>query len=112
MCMGEIPDYVIVSTTTDNESDADRIALGAVENGLAACVQRTLIRSTYRWKGEIKRSDEFLLTAKTRSDLSHQLCAFIKGAHTYDVPEIVVTPILSGDHEYLHWIESETSSKK
>jgi periplasmic divalent cation tolerance protein len=35
--------------------------------------------------------------------------AHIKANHSYDVPEVVVTPIETGDPDYLGWITAETS---
>jgi len=100
--------FVMVSTTVDNEALARELADAIVASRLAACVQYTSVFSTYRWQGAVERADEYLLLAKTRASLADQLSAFIKEHHSYEVPEIIVTPIIGGFKAYLDWISSET----
>ena len=102
------PKYVVVSTAIDSEQAARDIAARIVEERLAACVQCSAVHSTYRWKGKQEASDEYLLRAKTRSELTDDLMAFIKSLHSYDLPEIIVTPIITGSNEYLEWVRAET----
>jgi periplasmic divalent cation tolerance protein len=30
----------------------------------------------------------------------------VKGTHSYDVPEIIALPIISGSEDYLKWLDS------
>lgn len=106
--MNESERYVTVNTTIDSEQGAARIARQAVEARLAACAQVLPIRSTYRWKGEVEQADEFLVLMKTKRELAGELSSLVRGLHTYEVPELVVTPILGGDSDYLEWIDTET----
>lgn len=106
--MTNTADFVMVSTTVDGEKAAAELAGKIVENRLAACVHRAVIKSTYRWKGAIESADEYLLLAKTRASLADELVAFIKKSHSYEVPEIVLTPIVGGFADYLAWIREET----
>lgn len=110
MCdgMGHESDYVVVSTTVSDEVKADKLARKIVEARLAACVQRTVVKSTYRWKGKVEQADEVLLAAKTRTELSRSLMHFIQDNHSYEVPEVIITPIIAGAGAYLQWIDSET----
>jgi len=102
--------YVAVSTTVDSEIKAQELARGIVEHRLAACVQFFPVRSMYRWKGVMDSSAEFLLVAKTRRVLTARLMDFVRKHHTYEVPEIIVTPIAGGLKGYLAWMTSETRS--
>ena len=106
--MGCQPDFVMVKTTVGDAEDATTLARQIIEKRLAACVQNAPIRSTYRWDGTIESSEEILLTAKTRGDLATALMDFIRECHTYDVPELIVLPILDGDQRYLEWLSCET----
>jgi periplasmic divalent cation tolerance protein len=101
---------VVVRTTVDNEAAARETARRIVDKRLAACVQFTPIESIYHWKGAVETAAEYLLLAKTRAALASALSAFIREHHSYETPEIVVTPILDGDDDYLEWIRSETAS--
>jgi periplasmic divalent cation tolerance protein len=102
-------DYVVVTTTVESDEDAGKLAQGVVKERLAACVQKTPIQSTYWWKGSVESSSEQLLLMKTRASLSGKLTEFIKQNHSYEVPEIVVLPLMGGHPDYLHWIEAETT---
>jgi periplasmic divalent cation tolerance protein len=99
---------VVVSTTVDSEGEAGRLSGLIVAEKLAACVQYMTIHSTYRWKGRVVMNEECLLLSKTQASLAEQLVAFIKKNHSYEVPEITVTPIIGGYDGYLKWIASET----
>jgi periplasmic divalent cation tolerance protein len=34
----------------------------------------------------------------------------VRAAHSYDVPEVIATPIIGGNLDYLAWLEAETST--
>ncbi len=106
--MTQSGDFVVVSTTVDSESKARELAGRLVRERLAACVHRMPIRSTYRWKGEIEEAEEHVLAAKTKASLAGEIIDFIKGAHDYEVPEIIVTPVVDGLRSYLDWVGEET----
>jgi periplasmic divalent cation tolerance protein len=108
--MGNNYAFVSVSTTVDSEGEAGRLSGLVINEKLAACVQYTTIHSSYRWKGKVVMNEECLLLMKTRADLADELVAFIKKNHSYEVPEIIVTPIVGGYEGYLKWIVSETRS--
>jgi periplasmic divalent cation tolerance protein len=106
--MEQNPEFVIVSTTVDSEAKAEELAASLVERRLAACVHLVPIRSAYRWKGNIESASEYLLNAKTRSALIQEALSYIRQVHTYEVPEIIVTPIVAGYAGYLNWLRQET----
>jgi periplasmic divalent cation tolerance protein len=108
MCDSAMADYVVVSTTVDSEVAGKELAEKIVNSRLAACVQRMPISSTYWWKGAVESAEEQLLLCKTATAVSHKLMTFIQQEHSYEVPEIIVTPIVDGGHDYLHWISHET----
>ena len=101
--MNEIK-YVIVSTTVDTEGVADELSRKVIDVRLAACVQRTSVRSTYWWKDTVENADEVLLSFKTKVSLVGRLTSFIKENHSYDLPEVIVTPIMGGNDDYLNWL--------
>jgi periplasmic divalent cation tolerance protein len=103
-------EFVVVRTTVDSEDTAQELARSLVEERLAACVHCTKIESTYRWKGTVESEQEYALTAKTRASLVGEVIDFIKNCHSYEVPEILVTPIIAGFKGYLDWVKEETRS--
>ena len=101
-------DYCIVSTTTDTIENADIISKTLLEKKLIACAQRTTTQSSYRWQGKIIESDEILLQMKTKKSLFEHIKNEVKVLHTYEVPEIIMIPLLDANTFYLEWIEKET----
>lgn len=97
-------DYSIVLTTVGLENDAEVLAEKLLKAKLAACIQIQKINSFYTWNGNIERSDEYLLSIKTRTDLFENISEFIKQNHSYEVPEIVQIPTTNGSNEYLDWL--------
>jgi periplasmic divalent cation tolerance protein len=99
-----------VSTTTDSEAAAGKLAEALVEERLAACVQIIgPLRSVYRWEGAVTRATEWLCVAKTGEAGLAALLARIRALHSYQLPEIVATPISAGDPGYLDWLRRESS---
>jgi periplasmic divalent cation tolerance protein len=97
---------IFVLTTVETEQQAEVFAQKILEEKLAACVQIQKIQSRYWWNEKIERADEYLLSIKTRADLSSELSDFIKQNHFYEIPEIVQIPIAGGSEEYLNWMRS------
>ena len=110
--MTVVTDCVVVQTTMANANEATALARDAVERRLAACVQWMPIRSTYRWKGAIESAEEVLLAAKTTAAAAPALFTFIRERHSYELPEIVMTPIAGGLDDYLEWIRSNVDGPK
>jgi len=106
--MEETP-FVIVTTTVGSREEADRIAGLIVGKKLAACVQCSPVRSTYRWKGALETAEEHSLSSKTTRWFSAGLVDLIRKEHRYELPEIIVTPVTGGSPDYLRWIEEETA---
>jgi periplasmic divalent cation tolerance protein len=102
-------EFVTVTTTTDTAEEAQRLSASAVEARLAACGQVSApIASTYWWEGKIETASEYLIEFKTRADIADRLTDHLKANHSYDTPEVVITPIMGGNPAYLAWIETET----
>lgn len=99
----------VVTTTVDSPEAAESLAKGIVEARLGACVQIVPIRSVYRWEGEVRVDAEWQCVVKTSAIRVDELVAHIKAQHSYDVPEVVVTPVTGGNDDYLAWVSEETS---
>jgi periplasmic divalent cation tolerance protein len=102
--------YVQMMTTTDQEAEATSLAELLLNERLAACVQQVgPITSRYWWQGRLEQASEWLLIVKTREELVDHVVERLRDAHSYDVPEITVTPITGGNPAYLEWIRQETT---
>ncbi|GAA0907761.1 divalent-cation tolerance protein CutA [Streptomyces thermoalcalitolerans] len=103
-------DHLTVLTTTDSEDKARALAVGAIEARVAACAQiSSPVTSVYWWDGAVQTDQEWTILFKTTAARYEALEAYIKGAHTYDTPEIIATPITHGSKEYLAWVSKETT---
>ncbi|MCC3771065.1 divalent-cation tolerance protein CutA [Streptomyces sp. UNOC14_S4] len=106
-----LPEYAVVTTTTDTEKKARALATELVGERLAACAQVYPISSVYRWEGKVEQGEEWRLDLKTRADLVEPLSARITALHGYDTPEIIAVPVTAGGEAYLKWVAEETQSK-
>lgn len=101
---------VVVYTTIDNIEDARRIGHTLVEEQLVACVNIIpKIESIYRWKGKIENDNECILILKTVDDNVKNTIHRIRELHSYELPDIIVLPIIGGLKEYLDYITNETA---
>lgn len=104
-------EFVIVMITAPSLDSARMLSAALVENRLAACVNSIgPIHSTYRWKGAVEESEEFLLLCKTRRALlEEKIIPLVRELHQYEIPEIVALPITAGLPDYLLWISESTA---
>ncbi len=98
-------DYCVVTTTTPNQSEAEELAKKILSQKLAACIQIQKIQSFYTWKGEVQSCIEHLLVIKSKCKKYTKLQSFILNNHSYETPEIIKLPIISGSANYLKWID-------
>ncbi|WP_265445234.1 divalent cation tolerance protein CutA [Flexivirga meconopsidis] len=102
-----IQEMLEVRIAAGSADEAAVIADALVAERLAACVQVIpAIRSSYLWQGAVESADEVLLTAKTTAGRFDQLAARVRELHSYDVPEIVGTPITHADESYAEWLRA------
>jgi len=103
-----VSESLVVLITAGSQPEADRVAAALVEEQLAACVNIVPgITSVYRWAGEVKRDQEWLLIVKTRRDVLDSVVHRVQAVHSYDVPEIIALPLVGGSESYLQWLQSE-----
>jgi periplasmic divalent cation tolerance protein len=62
----------------------------------------------YWWDGGLERTEEWLVLLKLPADRYDELATFITERHSYDEPEIVALPIVTGSSAYLNWMWEET----
>ncbi len=98
-----------IRTSVSSLEEAENLAQKLVENRLAACVQYFPIKSIYRWKDNIEKSEEHALIIKTSSSRRDIIVETLQKIHTYELPEIAVLEKDFVTEEYSFWIEFETS---
>ena len=99
-------EYVIVFVTAGSVEEAKQIAEVLVDQQLVACVNIVPeILSIYYWQGKVEKNTEAKMIIKTKSSLLNQLTQTVKNMHSYDVCEVTAVPIISGNSDYLKWID-------
>ena len=102
-------DYILVIITASSVEEAKTISDTLLNKRLAACTnQLSDVKSLYWWENSIQSSDEVMLLAKSRATQFDEIVLAVKEVHSYDIPEVLAIPILSGNPEYLNWIFEET----
>jgi len=99
--------YGVVLVTAGSQQEAEAIATSLVKSQLAACVNIVPIHSSYMWQGELHQEQEWQLLIKTDLSQFQTLETKIRELHSYEVPEIIALPIVSGSQPYLQWISEQ-----
>ncbi|AWB34647.1 divalent-cation tolerance protein CutA [Orrella marina] len=102
---------VVILSTAPDLILAKRISHLLIEEGLASCVhigQPSL--SMFAWDGDVQGEQELPMTIKTSERVLDQAVARIVELHPYDVPEVIVLPVIAGYGPYLEWINATTKS--
>jgi periplasmic divalent cation tolerance protein len=64
----------------------------------------------YRWKGAVQHDEEHPMLIKTTAERYAALEHAIRGAHPYELPEIIAVSIERGLPAYLDWVAAETQA--
>ncbi|MFO7995625.1 MAG: divalent-cation tolerance protein CutA [Dehalococcoidia bacterium] len=99
-------DKIVLLITTSGEEEAHKIAELLVDRKKAACVNIVpRVNSLFRWEGQLESAQESLMIVKTKASLFPEIVDLVKGAHSYEVPEIIALPIAAGSEDYLKWLD-------
>ena len=100
-------EYIVVLLACP-KAEAGELTEAIVSAGLAACVQRTEMISTYVWKGEQVTEPEARLMLKTKSVLFGRIEALVREKVSYETPQIIALPVQQANRDYLDWIDEVT----
>jgi len=94
-------------TSTVNREEAKIIARSLLKEKLIACASViNNVSSLFWWKQKVEETEECVLLMKSRKDLFEKKKKRVMSLHSYEVPEIVLLPIINGSSDYLKWIDS------
>ena len=102
---------LLVLTNLPDRAAAERLADMVIDRQLAACVNILApCRSVYRWKGAVQHDEEHPMLIKTTLERYPALEQALRGAHPYELPEIIAVPVERGLPAYLQWVAQETTT--
>jgi len=102
---------LLVRITCPSRRVAEDIADAALEARLAACANlEGPVTSSYRWKGVIEQSFEFILWLKAPEANWAKIDDMVQRLHPYDVPAIVAMPLTHVSSAYEAWAIENTES--
>ncbi|AEI99923.1 CutA1 divalent ion tolerance protein [Nitrosomonas sp. Is79A3] len=100
---------ILVMTNFPDKKGAVALAEALIAQHLAACVNvLSPCTSIYHWQGNVESADEIPVLIKTLQQHYDQVEQLIKMMHPYELPEVIMVPILNGLPAYLQWIANET----
>ena len=103
---------MLVETTVASEPVARKMAADLIKAKVAACVHVDgPIESHYEWKKTMKADKEFVVRARTVAGRLQDCIAAMKKSHTYDVPGIIILPVLGSNKPYAEWISEATKGE-
>ncbi len=101
---------VLILTNFPDKNSALALAEALIDQHLAACVNAlSPCVSIYRWKDGIESAEEIPVLIKSQRQHYERIEQLIKMMHPYELPEVIMVPILSGLPAYLQWIVDETT---
>ena len=100
--------YVQIVTTAESREVAERIGRNLLEKRLVACVQIVGPMTSAYWRRDrIETAEEWLCLIKSKADLYEEIERTISEVHTYEMPEILALPVVTGNRTYLDWLRAE-----
>lgn len=101
--------FVEIKTTFEKEDEAKEMAEFLLDRKLVSCAQIFELESHYVWRNERFVEHEYMLLMKSRGGkFFKKVERAIKEKHSYEVAEIIATPICALSKEYAKWIEENT----
>ena len=95
---------LLVSTNTNSQANAKKLARLAVEGHFAASANIQAIDTVYTWKGQIHENAEWRVTFKTTSFCRADLFDLIRKTHGYEVPAFEVLHLDGASQAYQEWV--------
>ncbi len=98
---------IIAYIPCGSKAEAEKIGEALVKERLAACVNIHESSSIYEWKGEMKKSKEFVIIAKTLDRRFGKLKKRVEEMHSYETPCILKIPATELNDGYFNWVKKQ-----
>lgn len=95
--------------TALDRKEAEKVSNILLLEKLVACSVIFPVKSAYWWNGKIKKSNEYVIIAKTRKGIRNKIQKAVRKVHSYKIPCILFLPA-EGNSEYVRWLNETTRS--
>lgn len=100
----------VILMTAPSDAAAESLVQVLVSERLAACGSIVPgLTSIYRWQGGVQTDAEVLVVLKATARSVPSLIGRAAELHPYDVPEVLVLPVVAGHEPYLEWVRESCS---
>jgi len=104
-------DFIQIYWTCGSLDEARQTSRYLVEQKLVACANIIpWIESVFLWDDQLDITQETIVIFKTCASQFEAVKKAILERSKYEVPEILMVPILGGNQEYLDWVAQNTAS--
>ncbi len=104
-------EYIQIYWTCGSLDEARQISRFLVEQKLVACANIIpWIESVFLWDEQLDTAQETKVIFKTLYSQFEAVKEAILARSKYEVPEILMVPILGGNQEYLDWVAQNTAA--
>lgn len=101
---------VVVQAMLENEDAAVHMATALVREKLIAVANvNGGVRTIYEQDGIIQLDNEIALSMQTTIEKADAAVERIRQLHNYEVPSIVVLPVVNGDTNFAAWVHKQVS---
>ncbi|MDI9335975.1 MAG: divalent-cation tolerance protein CutA [Gammaproteobacteria bacterium] len=94
----------LLNTTVSNEEESQRLVEKLMQTQCVACIHISSVSSVYCWEGQQVRTSEILLSMKIPMDQFSVVKECISRHHPYQIPEVILLPIVSMSESYSEWL--------
>jgi len=68
--------------------------------------------SMYMWEGRLEGAEEVPMVIKTTRGQVPALIERLRQLHPYEVPELLVLPVLGGLQSYMEWVRAQARQQQ
>ena len=103
--------YSLIYVTTPTIQEAKKLGKLLLKKRIVACVNLIDgMTAMYWWDDKIQKDQECVLIAKTLKGHVAEVTQDIQNHHSADCPCVIELPIVSGNPQFLLWLENETKT--
>ena len=104
-------EYIQIYWTCGSLDEARQTSRFLVEQRLVACANIIpWVESIFLWDEQLDTAQETKVLFKTTKDRFESVKKALLSRSKYEVPEILMIPILGGNEEYLDWVAQNTTA--